>query len=55
MAALKFPERLDLFWISQNYHDLHDRFMGPVDVKAFNRADATWCSIIPPPPVRRPM
>ena len=38
MAALKFPERLDLFWISQNYHDLHDRFMGPVDVKAFNRA-----------------
>ena len=38
LAELKFPERLDLFWISQNYHDLHDRFMGPVDIGAFNRA-----------------
>jgi len=27
-----------VFWISQNYHDLHDRFMGPVDMQAFNRA-----------------
>jgi predicted methyltransferase len=26
-----------VFWISQNYHDLHDSFMGPVDVTAFNR------------------
>jgi predicted methyltransferase len=33
-----FPEPLDLFWISQNYHDLHDKFMGPVDIAAFNRA-----------------
>lgn len=38
LAGLKFPQRLDLFWISQNYHDLHDRFMGPVDMSAFNRA-----------------
>ena len=38
LAELKFPERLGLFWISQNYHDLHDRFMGPVDIGAFNRA-----------------
>ena len=32
-----FPQTLDLFWISQNYHDLHDKFLGPVDVTAFNR------------------
>lgn len=38
LPLLRFPERLDLFWISQNYHDLHDRFMGPVDIRAFNRA-----------------
>jgi predicted methyltransferase len=38
LAGVRFPERLDLFWISQNYHDLHDPFMGPVDMRAFNRA-----------------
>jgi predicted methyltransferase len=38
LEGLKFPEKLDLFWISQNYHDLHDGFMGPVDMAAFNRA-----------------
>ena len=35
--SLTFPEKLDLFWIAQNYHDLHDKFLGPVDVPAFNR------------------
>jgi predicted methyltransferase len=38
LLAVKFPEKLDLFWISQNYHDLHDDFMGPVDIAAFNKA-----------------
>ena len=38
LEGLRFPEKLDLFWISQNYHDLHDKFMGPVDTVAFNRA-----------------
>lgn len=33
----RFPRKLDLFWISQNYHDLHNKFLGPVDVAAFNR------------------
>jgi predicted methyltransferase len=37
LDAAKYPERLDVFWISQNYHDLHDSFMGPVDMAAFNR------------------
>jgi predicted methyltransferase len=38
LEGLKFPEKLDLFWISRNYHDLHDKFMGPVDTSAFNKA-----------------
>lgn len=38
LDGLAFPEKIDLFWISRNYHDLHDKFMGPVDVAAFNRA-----------------
>ena len=35
--GLAFPRPLDVFWISQNYHDLHDKFLGPIDVAAFNR------------------
>jgi predicted methyltransferase len=32
------PSRLDAVFIRQNYHDLYDRFMGPADVPAFNKA-----------------
>jgi len=35
--SLTFPEPLDLFWIAQNYHDLHDKFLGPQDIATFNR------------------
>jgi predicted methyltransferase len=38
LEGARFPEKLDLFWISQNYHDLKDPFMGPVDMLAFNKA-----------------
>jgi predicted methyltransferase len=38
LQGARYPEKLDLFWISQNYHDLHDPFMGPVDMAAFNKA-----------------
>jgi predicted methyltransferase len=38
MDTVRYPEKLDVFWISQNYHDLHDSFMGPVDMAAFNKA-----------------
>jgi predicted methyltransferase len=38
LEGLRFPEKLDLFWISRNYHDLHDKFMGPVDTAPFNKA-----------------
>lgn len=35
--ALGLPQGLDAVFIRQNYHDLHDEFMGPADVAAFNR------------------
>jgi predicted methyltransferase len=35
--ALGLPPRLDAVFIRQDYHDLHDKFMGPADVAAFNR------------------
>ncbi len=38
LEGTKFPEKLDLFWIAQDYHDLKDKFMGPVDTVAFNKA-----------------
>jgi predicted methyltransferase len=31
------PEKLDLVWTSQNYHDLHDSFAKPTDVAVVNR------------------
>ena len=31
------PEKVDLFWITQNYHDLHIKEYGNVDMAAFNR------------------
>jgi predicted methyltransferase len=36
--TVRYPEKLDVFWISQNYHDLHDSFMGPADMGVFNKA-----------------
>ncbi len=32
------PEPADVVWIRQNYHDLHDKFMGPANVPGFNAA-----------------
>jgi predicted methyltransferase len=32
------PSGLDAVFIRQNYHDLYDKFMGPVDVPAFDKA-----------------
>ncbi|MFO1467412.1 MAG: hypothetical protein U1F35_13410 [Steroidobacteraceae bacterium] len=32
------PTGLDVVFIRQNYHDLYDKFMGPADVPAFNKA-----------------
>jgi predicted methyltransferase len=38
LESLHFPRPLDLFWISQNYHDLHNSYFGPADIAAFNKA-----------------
>ncbi len=35
--AMALPKGLDVVFIRQNYHDLHDKFMGPADVALFNR------------------
>lgn len=31
------PQKVDVFWISQNYHDLHNPPMGPANMMEFNR------------------
>ena len=36
-VSTPLPRHLDEVFIRQNYHDLHDKFMGPADVAAFNR------------------
>ena len=36
LAELKLPEKLDVVWTSQNYHDLHN--VKDLDVGAFNKA-----------------
>jgi predicted methyltransferase len=35
---LQVPEKVDVVWTSQNYHDLHDAFMGPADIAKVNKA-----------------
>lgn len=36
-ALLVSPEKVDLVFTSQNYHDYHDKFMGPMDMAAFDK------------------
>jgi predicted methyltransferase len=36
VAELKLPEKLDMVWTSQNYHDVHN--VQGIDVGAFNKA-----------------
>jgi len=36
-GQFKLPEKVDLFWITQNYHDLKIAKYGVVDMAAFNR------------------
>jgi predicted methyltransferase len=38
LADFRMPEQLDLIWTAQNYHDLHDSFLGPADVTRLNKA-----------------
>ena len=32
------PRQLDVLWTAQNYHDLHDAFMGPANIGLLNKA-----------------
>ncbi|MXO59704.1 methyltransferase [Altererythrobacter salegens] len=36
--TFSLPSKADVIWFRQNYHDLYDKFMGPSDVPAFNKA-----------------
>lgn len=36
-ATLSAPEKVDLVFTSQNYHDYHDSFMGPADLGVFGK------------------
>jgi predicted methyltransferase len=36
--SFSIPASADVIWFRQNYHDLHDKFMGPADVPRFNAA-----------------
>jgi predicted methyltransferase len=36
--ALTTPSPVDLVWTAQNYHDLHDPFLGPADLTKVNAA-----------------
>jgi predicted methyltransferase len=38
LASFGMPEKLDLVWMSQSYHDLHDSFLGPANVAQLNKA-----------------
>jgi predicted methyltransferase len=36
-AFLTVPQKVDIVFTSQNYHDYHDPFMGPVDMLKFDK------------------
>jgi predicted methyltransferase len=37
LADFRLPEKLDLIWMSQSYHDLHDSFLGPANVAVLDK------------------
>src|ERR1700683_175769 len=37
LANFRLPEKLDLIWMSQSYHDLHDSFLGPANDTVLNK------------------
>ncbi len=38
LADFALPEKADLIWTSQNYHDLHNKSFGPADMGRLNKA-----------------
>jgi predicted methyltransferase len=37
LADFHVPKKLDVIWMSQSYHDLHDAFLGPANVAVLNK------------------
>ena len=37
IASMQLPKGVDMIWTSQNYHDLHDPFMGTPDMAKLNK------------------
>ena len=37
LPSFSAPEKLDLVFTALNYHDMHDKFMGPADLSVVNR------------------
>lgn len=37
LPSFSAPEKLDLVFTAQNYHDMHNKFMGPADLAVVNR------------------
>lgn len=37
LGEFSLPQKVDLAWITQNYHDMHIAKYGPVDMEAFNK------------------
>ena len=37
LGEFSLPEKVDLVWMTQNYHDMHIRKFGDVDMAAFNK------------------
>jgi predicted methyltransferase len=38
LTDFRLPKNLDVIWMSQSYHDLHDSFLGPANVALLNKA-----------------
>jgi predicted methyltransferase len=38
IASMSLPKGLDMIWTSQNYHDMHNPFLGSPDMAAINKA-----------------
>ncbi|HEX3652175.1 MAG TPA: hypothetical protein VHU18_05050 [Rhizomicrobium sp.] len=38
LAKMAVPQKADVIWTSQNYHDFHDSFFGPADMAVVNKA-----------------
>jgi len=38
LSQFAIPQKADVVWTSQNYHDFHDSFFGPADLGVVNKA-----------------